>query len=97
MSVLFFIPLSIIAVYEAELDPAKNKWMKNWLSHPDEGPEDMPEFQDPEVDGEDAAAGLRISKVPFKELISVFPDVTHVSDEISKSLFKHGTNSCNPQ
>lgn len=57
----------------------------------------MPEFQDPEVDGEDAAAGLRISKVPFKELISVFPDVTHVSDEISKSLFKHGTNSCNPQ
>ncbi|KAK7695378.1 hypothetical protein QCA50_000013 [Cerrena zonata] len=82
MSVLFFIPLAIIAVYEAELDPAKNKWMKNWLSQADEGLEDMPEFQDPEVDGEDAAAGLRISKVPFKELISVFPDVTHSSENI---------------
>jgi len=82
MSVLFFIPLSVIAVYEAELDPAKNKWVKDWLSHPDEGLVGSAEYQDPEVDGEDATKGLKISVVPFAELIKVFPDTTHSSEAV---------------
>ncbi|TCD69242.1 hypothetical protein EIP91_008345 [Steccherinum ochraceum] len=82
MSVLFCVPLSVIALYEAELDPAKNKWMKDWLSHPDEGLVGSAEYQDPEVDGEDAAKGLHISTVPFAELVKVFPDVTHSSEAV---------------
>ena len=78
MTVLFFIPLSTIALYEAELDPEKNKWVKDWLSHPDEGTIGGAEDQDPEVEGPDAVKGLQISKVPFAELISVFPDTLHV-------------------
>lgn len=79
MLTLFFFPLATIAVYEAELDPSKNKWVHNWLSHPDQGLEDTPEYRDPEVDGEDAAQGLKISTVPFEDLVKVFPDLTHVS------------------
>ena len=40
---------------------------------------DTPEYRDPDVDGEDAARGLKISRVPFEELVRVFPDTTHVS------------------
>lgn len=82
MSILFFIPLAVIALFEAELDPSKNKWVKDFLSHPDQGLEDNPESQDPVVDGEDASKGLVISKVKFKELISVFPDTTQSSEAV---------------
>lgn len=79
MSVLFFIPLTTIALYEAELDPSKNKWIKDWLSHPDQGLDDVPEHRDPVVDGPDADKGWEISKVKFDELVKMFPDTTHVS------------------
>lgn len=85
MGTVFFIPLALVALFEAELDPSKNKWVKDWLSHPDEGSEDTPENQDPEVDGEDAERGLKISKVPFKELITVFPDTTQVGSRFLRA------------
>lgn len=78
MSVLFIVPLTIIALYEARLDPSKNRWVRAWLSDEDQGFFDTPEFRDPDVDAEDAAKGLRISIVPFDELIKVFPDSIHV-------------------
>ncbi|KAF7792876.1 hypothetical protein EIP86_003977 [Pleurotus ostreatoroseus] len=81
MSVLFFIPLVTIGIFEAELDPSKNKWVKDWLANPDQGMDDSPEARDPEVDGEDAER-LKISKVPFEELIKVFPDTTHSSEAL---------------
>ena len=83
MSTLFFIPLIVISVYEAELDPAKNKWVKEWLAHPDQGLDETPEHRDPVVDGEDAERGLKISTVPFEELVKFFPDTTHVSAAVS--------------
>jgi hypothetical protein len=79
MMVIFFIPLVMIAIYETELDPSKNHWMNDWLSHPDQGLEEIPEHRDPEVDGEDRAKGIKISVIPFEELVKVFPDTTHVS------------------
>ena len=79
MRVVFFIPLCAILLYESHLDPARNRWVKDWFSSPDEGGEDAPHWRDPEVGGEDAARGLRISKVPFEELVAMFPDTTHVS------------------
>ncbi|KAI0960415.1 hypothetical protein AcW1_004936 [Taiwanofungus camphoratus] len=82
MLVVFFIPLSIIAVYEAELDPAKNKWVKDWLSHPDEGDEDNERHQNPEAGSEDAEHGLEISKVLFEDIVKVFPDTTQSSEAV---------------
>ena len=79
MMVLFFIPLVMIAIYETQLDPSKNHWVNEWLSHPDQGPEDRPEYRDPVVDGSDADKGIKISTVPFDELVKVFPDTTLVS------------------
>ncbi|EMD37252.1 hypothetical protein CERSUDRAFT_105290 [Gelatoporia subvermispora B] len=82
MLTLFFVPLSIIALYEAELDPSKNKWVKDWLSHPDEVEEDDPRAQDPEAQGADAERGMQISKVPFDELVKDFPDTTQSSEAV---------------
>ena len=79
MTVIFFIPLMIIALFEAELDPAKNKWVKEWLAHPDQTLDDLPEHRDPEVDGLDAERGLKITRVKFDELVKMFPDTLHVS------------------
>lgn len=79
MLTIFFLPLCMIALYEAQLDPAKNHWIKDWFSSPDEGGEDAPHYQDPEVTGADAARGLKISKKQFKDIIAAFPDTTHVS------------------
>ncbi|OJT05336.1 Calcium channel YVC1 [Trametes pubescens] len=88
MLVVFFLPLCLIALYEAQLDPAKNHWIKDWFSSPDEGGEDAPHYQDPEVTGADAARGLKISKRQFKELIAEFPDTTHSGEAVIISEVK---------
>ena len=79
MRTVFFVPLCVIVLLEAQLSPDRNRWVKDWFSSPDEGGEDAPHFQDPEVNGVDADRGFAISKVPFKELVKRFPDTTHVS------------------
>jgi hypothetical protein len=82
MSFIFFPTLAIIALYESALQRPKNKWVNNWFigrDQTDGGSED-PQHQDPEVEGDDATNGLAISRVPFAELIKVFPN-THQSSE----------------
>ena len=85
MSVIFFIPLSIIAFYESAFK-SKDFWMRNWLRGMDEGDPDAPEYRDPEVDadaGRDGAEGLIITRVKFSELITVFPNTGQVGSESS--------------
>ncbi|KAL1946499.1 hypothetical protein VTO73DRAFT_14603 [Trametes versicolor] len=88
MLTIFFLPLCMIALYEAQLDPAKNHWIKDWFSSPDEGGEDAPHYQDPEVTGADAARGLKISKKQFKDIIAAFPDTTHSGEAVIISEVK---------
>jgi hypothetical protein len=77
MTVVFFIPLTIIALFESSFRPRNNKWMARWLSGNDEGDMDDPSARDPSVeDGE----GLEISKVPFTELVKAFPDTTQSTE-----------------
>lgn len=40
--------------------------------------EDNPAVRNPDVDGEDGESGLKISNVPFEELIKVFPNTHEV-------------------
>ncbi|KAI0334388.1 calcium activated cation channel [Cubamyces sp. BRFM 1775] len=82
MLVLFFVPLSIIALYETELKTSKNRWLREWFSSDDENGGDMTLFEDPDASREDAERGLQISRVPFKELVKDFPDATHSSEAV---------------
>jgi hypothetical protein len=78
MTVLFFIPMMVIALYES------TQWKKNWLDDFIDGRAarrrtTVPLARDPDVDGEDARSGLAISTVPFSELVKVFPNIHEVS------------------
>ncbi|KAI0307033.1 calcium activated cation channel [Multifurca ochricompacta] len=80
MTVLFFIPMTIIALHEST--SSRDGWLNDFISGPSLEDDDSPAARDPEVDGEDAGNGLAISKVPFSELVKAFPN-THESSETS--------------
>jgi hypothetical protein len=84
MSVIFFVPLCCIALYEVTLQTPKNNWMKNWFLGRDQGDllmyTESATCKNPEVDGEDAENGLKISKVKFAELVKVFPNTNQSSE-----------------
>ncbi|KXN86125.1 Calcium channel YVC1 [Leucoagaricus sp. SymC.cos] len=78
MSFIFFIPLTVIALYESTFSSEfgrKNGWMNNWFRGDDEGAEDSVENRNPTVDDVNCR-GMEISKVPFEELVKVFPNTT---------------------
>ncbi len=77
MSVIFFVPLLFIAFYESTFDKNKHTWMENWFRGNDEGEQDTPLYRDPVVN-DSRCPGLEISKVPFEELIKVFPNTSVV-------------------
>ncbi|KAG6817856.1 hypothetical protein H0H87_001688 [Tephrocybe sp. NHM501043] len=79
MGVLFFIPLTIVALHEAAFHNKKHTWMNSWLRGDDEGAEDYSEARDPEVDDSETS-GMKISKVPFEELIKLFPNTEKSSE-----------------
>jgi len=83
MSVIFFVPLCCIALYEVTFQSSKNNWLKNWLLNRDQA--DTIDYEgasciNPEVDGEDAERGLEISRVKFAELVKVFPNTQQSSE-----------------
>jgi len=87
MTVVFFIPLSCIALYESVLQSSKSKWMKNWMLYRDQADTEeeatRPANRDPDMDGHcEDEEGLEISKVKFDELVKAFPN-THQSSEAS--------------
>jgi hypothetical protein len=73
---MFFIPLAMIALYEASFH-TENIWTKNWLQGMDAIEEDSAQIRDPDVP-DDECNGMKISKVPYAELIKVFPDTQQV-------------------
>jgi len=84
MSVIFFIPLCCIALYESTLHMRHNHWMKYWLLSRDQADSSVDSegatSKNPKVDGKDAENGLEISKIKFADLVKVFPN-THQSSE----------------
>jgi hypothetical protein len=77
MSVIFFIPLTIIALYESS--SMKQSWAVNWLQATDEVDTQDPFVLNPVVEGSDAEQGLEITKVSFDDLIKRFPNTTQVN------------------
>ena len=76
MALMFFVPLSVIALYESTYKTHPNRWATRWLRGIDEGAAELPAHRDPEID--DEGEGLVITRAKFGELISVFPDTTQV-------------------
>ncbi|KAJ7180384.1 calcium activated cation channel [Mycena crocata] len=81
MAIVFFVPLTLIALYESVADANKNAWMKRWLSGNDEGEDDRPEYRDPDVD-DGEGRGRVISKVKFAELVKAFPNTNQSSEAL---------------
>ncbi|KAG6880157.1 hypothetical protein C0992_004609 [Termitomyces sp. T32_za158] len=77
MGVLFFIPLTVIAFYEAAYEQKEHIWLKNWFRGSDEGAADYVEERDPEIDDAECG-GMKISRVPFEELVKLFPNTEKV-------------------
>lgn len=96
MITIFFIPLAMIAFYEASFHP-ENAWTKNWLRGIDNIEEDTPQIRNPDM-ADDECNGLKISKVPYEELVKVFPDTQQVSrllvwQAVLRRLIYHGDDS----
>jgi hypothetical protein len=72
--------MMIIAVYEST--PSRKSWLDDFINGTPLDEDDSLAACDPEVDGEDARNGLVISRVPFSELVKVFPNTHEVSPDI---------------
>jgi hypothetical protein len=78
MGFIFFIPLSVIALHEAARETKRGSWMEHWfLGNENEQEPDSPQIRNPEVD-DPGCPGKQISRVPFEELIKVFPNTQQV-------------------
>ncbi|KAI0276307.1 hypothetical protein BGY98DRAFT_1090269 [Russula aff. rugulosa BPL654] len=80
MTVLFFIPMMVIAFHESA--PWKKNWLDDFIDGTPLDEDDSPTARDPEVDGEDARNGIVISRVPFSELVKVFPNTNESGEAI---------------
>ncbi|WWC97015.1 hypothetical protein V866_003892 [Kwoniella sp. B9012] len=71
MSTLFFIPLTVIALFESQVSHSRSQRLRAYFSGPPPDDEDDPKINDPTV--EDDSQG-EISKVKFDELVKSFPN-----------------------
>lgn len=69
MSILFFIPLTLIALFESQMANTRSGKLQAYFAGPIPEEEGDPKVEDP---GSDDPNG-EISKVSFAELIKVFP------------------------
>jgi len=75
MIVILFIPLSIIALLEST--HSKPSYFRDWFDPASSEVDTSEEAQNPQVE----EGHLKISKVPFKELIKVFPSSNRLLHE----------------
>jgi hypothetical protein len=70
MSMLFFIPLSAIALFESQVAHPRSRRIELYLNGPQIDTDDDPKQEDPDCDSDDEG---EISTVKFKDLIKTFP------------------------
>jgi hypothetical protein len=76
MTILFFVPMAVIALYETT--SPKHRWLDDLINGMAWDEDDSPAARDPEVDEEDAGNNIVISRVPFSELVKAFPNMHEV-------------------
>jgi hypothetical protein len=72
MTVIFIVPLSIIAVYESGVVHSRRGLLHDYFADPIPEDEDDPKVMDPEVNDPNGI----ICKKSFEELVATFPDTT---------------------
>lgn len=89
MSVIFFIPLSLIALYESQVEHSR-RFLELFPEENLEAEGD-PSVEDPEAENDE---GNQISKVKFAELVGSFPDAT-LGDQatIVNEIVRHSSAS----
>ncbi|PPQ66580.1 hypothetical protein CVT26_009480 [Gymnopilus dilepis] len=87
MSVIFFLPLCSIAIFESLFNRRKNSWLETWFRGDDEGEEDSPANRNPIVNDPNCP-GLQISKVSFEDLVKVFPNTAQVTHFLRLAVVK---------
>lgn len=70
MSMLFLIPLTVIALFESQVAHPRSRRIKLYLDGPEIDTDDDPKLEDPGCDGDDEG---EISTVKFAELVKAFP------------------------
>lgn len=76
MSMIFFIPLSIIALWESQIARTRSERIRAYFDGPIGEEEEDPKVLDPACDEDD---GGEISKVKFEDLVKVFPEYVTLS------------------
>ncbi|KAL7421162.1 Calcium channel yvc1 [Cryptotrichosporon argae] len=69
MPIIFFLPLTLIAFFEAQISRGKNVYLREYFTGPTPEDDGDPSVEDPEADDDGT-----LSTVPFAELVKVFPD-----------------------
>lgn len=69
MSVIFFVPLSMIALFESQIAHTRSDKLRAYFSGPAPEEEGDPKIEDPGTDDPNG----EISKVSYEELVKVFP------------------------
>ena len=70
MSMLFFIPLTVIALFESQVAHPRSRRIQLYLEGPQIDTDDDPKEEDPDCDGDDEG---EISTVKFADLVKAFP------------------------
>ncbi|KAG8881203.1 hypothetical protein FRB97_009772 [Tulasnella sp. 331] len=78
MSVVFCVPLMIIALWESQLSARSSALLSHVFDSLEDGEEDDPGRKDPSTENED---GMEISRTPFDELIKRFPNTFQSAEE----------------
>ncbi|KII94963.1 hypothetical protein PLICRDRAFT_33792 [Plicaturopsis crispa FD-325 SS-3] len=81
MTIVFFLPVASIALFEVTVRSPSSRsgtWMRSWFRGADEDDGDDPADRDPDVS--DTEHHLKISRVPFAELVKVFPNTEQSSE-----------------
>lgn len=83
MSIVFFIPLICIALWESMINDKSSKRMQLYFGEDVAEDEDDPELQDPKMEGVEDGEIVRES---FADLIKVFPK--YVGPTLSQAMWR---------
>lgn len=76
MTILFFVPLTFIVLFETNISHSKNRSISAYFNEPPPDEEGDPVIEDPTCEGDDNG---EISRTKFESLISVFPKYVSAS------------------
>jgi hypothetical protein len=79
MAVIFFLPLSVIAIHESHLNTKKSPMMRALFNTIEQPEDDIDETRDPACDEPEG----NISNIPFEQLVSTFPNIAQVRHTLS--------------